>query len=170
MADGGISCVSLFLKVCMMDLSQFRFPAPFQQLGKWMPTPVATAPLMLALEIARRKELLVAPDTLYGKTFRIQVEDLGLSLCFYCDQGKFRPVYKNARETEADVSLSASSADFFQMASGMEDADTLFFRRRLRIEGNTELGVAVKYWIDASERPAWLSRFAERFLRQPESV
>jgi hypothetical protein len=82
MADGGISCASLFLKVCMMDLSQFRFPAPFQQLGKWMPTPLATAPLMLALEIARRKELLVAPDTLYGKTFRIQVEDLGLSLCF----------------------------------------------------------------------------------------
>jgi predicted lipid carrier protein YhbT len=44
----------------------------------------------------------------------------------------------------------------------MEDADTLFFRRRLKMEGDTELGVAVKYWLDASERPAWLNNLADK--------
>jgi predicted lipid carrier protein YhbT len=153
----------------MMDLSQFRFPAPFQQLGKWMPTPLATAPLMLALEIARRKELLVAPDTLYGKTFRIQVEDLGLSLCFYCDQGSS---VRSIKTPEKPKRMSACRPARQIFSDGVRHGRCRYpvFRRRLRIEGNTELGVAVKYWIDASERPAWLSRFAERFLRQPESV
>jgi O2-independent ubiquinone biosynthesis accessory factor UbiT len=44
----------------------------------------------------------------------------------------------------------------------MEDADTLFFRRRLKVEGDTELGIAVKYWLDASERPAWLTALGNK--------
>jgi predicted lipid carrier protein YhbT len=52
--------------------------------------------------------------------------------------------------------------DFLRLATALEDADTLFFRRRLKIEGDTELGIAVKYWIDASERPAWLNLLAEK--------
>lgn len=38
------------------------------------------------------------------------------------------------------------------------DADTLFFQRRLRISGDTELGLIVKNWLDASPRPAWLDK------------
>ncbi|MBC3884759.1 ubiquinone anaerobic biosynthesis accessory factor UbiT [Undibacterium griseum] len=149
-----------------MDLSQFRFPAVFQSIGRHMPAPLTTTPLMLMLELARRRELLVAPDTLYGKKFSIHVEDLGMSLYFECNQGRFRSL---SRQVSVDVSLSANAVDFFKMASGMEDADTLFFRRRLRMEGDTELGVAVKYWIDASERPAWLNSFAQKLSQQFES-
>ena len=137
-----------------MILSDFRFPAPMAALGRIIPGPLASAPLILLLELARRREWLLAPETLYGKTFQITVEDLGLQLCFICEQGKFRPQPKTIL---ADVRMSAVAIDFFRLASGMEDADTLFFRRRLKVEGDTELGIAVKYWLDASERPAWLT-------------
>lgn len=142
-----------------MILTDFRFPAPVAALGRLIPRPLASAPLLLLLELARRRELLVAPETLYGKTFQMDVEDLGLSFCFICDQGRFKPLLQCA---QADVRLSALAIDFFKLASGMEDADTLFFRRRLKMAGDTELGVAVKYWIDASERPAWLTALATR--------
>jgi predicted lipid carrier protein YhbT len=145
-----------------MDLKQLPVPAALTRLGRLIPAPVATLPLVLMLELARYRELLVAPDSLYGKKFRIIVEDLGLSLCFACVNGRFKPVFPKAQQADVDVSLSATAVDFFKLASGLEDADTLFFRRRLRMEGNTELGIAVKYWIDASERPQWLSRLATR--------
>ncbi|MEB0138082.1 MULTISPECIES: ubiquinone anaerobic biosynthesis accessory factor UbiT [unclassified Undibacterium] len=142
-----------------MNFVDFRFPAVLRQLTRHLPAPLASAPLLLLLEVARRRALLVAPATLYGRSFRIVVEDLALTLCFHCDAGRFKSL---PASSPADVTMTAKAVDFFQMASGMEDADSLFFRRRLRIEGDTELGVAVKYWIDASERPAWLSRCASR--------
>jgi predicted lipid carrier protein YhbT len=137
----------------------FRFPAPFAKLGRILPAPLAGAPLMLMLELARRRQWLLAPESLYGKTFQITVEDFGLRLSFICDQGKFRPAPTGA---PADVRMAALALDFFKLACGLEDADTLFFRRRLRVEGDTELGIAVKYWLDASERPAWLTALAGR--------
>lgn len=144
-----------------MILSDFRFPAVFRKIGQHIPAPIASLPLLAMLELARRREWLLAPDTLYGKSFLITIEDLGLQLKFVCDEGKFKPQL-SPDTTLADVRLSALAVDFFQLASGMEDADTLFFKRRLKMEGDTELGVAVKYWLDASERPAWLHTLASK--------
>lgn len=140
-----------------MQITNFRFPSTCAKIGGLLPGPLASAPLMLMLEFARRREYLVAPESLYGKSFTMLIEDLGLKLCFSCQQGRFRAA---SNDSVSDVTLSASALDFFQLASGMEDADTLFFRRRLKMEGDTELGIAVKYWIDASEKPAWLAGFA----------
>lgn len=146
-----------------MNLSDFRFPSFFSKIGKHIPAPFASLPLLAILEIARRREWLLAPATLYGKSFLITVEDLGLQLKFICDMGVFKPqMPAQANAQAADVRLSALAVDFFQMASGIEDADTLFFKRKLKIEGDTELGVAVKYWLDASERPAWLNTLASK--------
>ena len=73
-----------------MNLTQFRFPEIFKKIGQRMPAPVATAPLLLMLYLAQRHTLLVAPESLYKRAFRIQVEDIGLSLCFWCDHGRFK--------------------------------------------------------------------------------
>ncbi len=146
-----------------MKLSDFRFPTLFSKIGQYIPAPFASLPLLAMLELARRRAWLQAPETLYGKSFLITIEDLGLQLKFVCDKGIFKPQASAvANAGPADVRLSAMAVDFFQMASGMEDADTLFFKRRLKIEGDTELGVAVKYWLDASERPAWLNTLANK--------
>jgi len=144
-----------------MHFTDFRFPASFSTLGKLIPSPIASLPLLAILEIARQREWLIAPESLYGKKFQIQIEDMGLQIQFVCEEGKFKPVMAKSTKP-ADVRMSALAIDFFQLSSGMADADTLFFQRKLKIEGDTELGVAVKYWLDATERPTWLNSLANK--------
>ena len=53
----------------------------------------------------------------------------------------------------ADLKISASVYDFVLLARRQEDPDTLFFSRRLSMEGDTELGLLVKNTMDAIELP-----------------
>jgi predicted lipid carrier protein YhbT len=55
-----------------------------------------------------------------------------------------------------------ASAAVVALIRGTADADTLFFQRRLKIAGDTELGLIVKNWLDAAARPAWLARWQAR--------
>ncbi len=52
-----------------------------------------------------------------------------------------------------DLKISAGAHDFLRLATRVEDPDTLFFNRRLVMEGDTELGLAVKNMLDALETP-----------------
>lgn len=79
-----------------------------------------------------------------GKRFRVQVRDLGLNLLFSVRADGFHAV---AGE-RADVTFTATAADFARLALRLEDPDTLFFNRRLIIEGDTDLGLAVKNMLD----------------------
>ncbi|KRW59715.1 lipid carrier protein [Pseudomonas sp. TTU2014-080ASC] len=103
-----------------------------------------------AIEVAARK-LFARPlkegafDLLQGRWLRIDVNDLQLSWTLTCDQGYLRV----AQRRHADVRISGNWRDFLLLASRQEDPDTLFFRRRLRIEGDTELGLGIKNLIDA---------------------
>lgn len=61
-----------------------------------------------------------------------------------------------------DVRIAASIDDFVLLANQQADPDTLFFQRRLVIEGDTELGLVVKNLIFGSELagvPAKTARF-----------
>ena len=79
--------------------------------------------------------------------------------------GAFRP-WDGA---PAELELGARLADFLALMRADMDADTLFFQRRLRISGDTELGLIVKNWLDASPRPAWLDKLARWGGRKPEA-
>lgn len=61
----------------------------------------------------------------------------------------------------ADVRIAASFEDFVLLASQQADPDTLFFQRRLKIEGNTELGLVVKNLIFGSELAGMPARILE---------
>jgi predicted lipid carrier protein YhbT len=54
-----------------------------------------------------------------------------------------------SEQGEADVSFSGNANDLVLIAARKQDPDTLFFQRRLRIEGDTELGLYVKNLMDA---------------------
>ncbi|MDT4888135.1 hypothetical protein FQZ97_1246490 [compost metagenome] len=69
--------------------------------------------------------------------------------------GAVRPVWNGA---PSDLELGAKLADLLSLMRAETDADTLFFQRRLRISGDTELGLIVKNWLDAAPRPTWLQR------------
>lgn len=49
-----------------------------------------------------------------------------------------------SQQAEADVSFSGEANDLILIAARKQDPDTLFFQRRLQIEGDTELGLYVK--------------------------
>ena len=50
-----------------------------------------------------------------------------------------------------DVCISGESPDFVLLATRQADPDTLFFQRRIRIEGDTELGLGVKNTMDSMD-------------------
>lgn len=84
-------------------------------------------------------------DFLEDRWLKIEVNDLNLSWLMSVEEGKL-----SIREHgEADVSFSGNANDLVLIAARKQDPDTLFFQRRLRIEGDTELGLYVKNLMDA---------------------
>jgi predicted lipid carrier protein YhbT len=61
---------------------------------------------------------------------------------------------------EPDLTLSAKARDYLALALREEDADTLFFGRRLRMEGDTDLGLLVKNTLDAVDWDALQIHYA----------
>ncbi|WP_313620211.1 SCP2 sterol-binding domain-containing protein [Achromobacter sp.] len=138
-----------------------NLPPMLAKLGRRVPTPFVSLHFVAGLELARRLKWLEPPQELDGRSFAITVEDLGLRSSFLVKNGAFRPLWNSGREGgAAELELGAKLADFLALMRAETDADTLFFQRRLRISGDTELGLIVKNWLDASPRPAWLQRLS----------
>lgn len=127
-------------------------PAALARFGQRLPLCWVSLHFTAGLALARRLAGLLPPSELDGKRFAVEVSDLGLRCQFRCERQDFRPYWGKT----VDLELKASAADFLGMLRGDTDADTLFFQRRLGIAGDTELGLIVKNWLDAMERPAWL--------------
>lgn len=89
---------------------------------------------------------------LRGRSFRIHVRDARLAFDFTWTGQRFSPL---ARHPKPDLTISASGPDFVRIARRQEDPDTLFFSRRLAMEGDTELGLVVKNTLDALELPVF---------------
>lgn len=86
-------------------------------------------------------------EFLEGRWLSIQVRDIGLTWYTSVEDGRMI-----VRESaDADVSFSADASDLLMIAARKQDPDTLFFQRRLLIEGDTELGLYVKNLMDAIE-------------------
>jgi len=129
------------------------FPGLLAKVGRRLPAPLVSMHFVAGLELARRLKWLSPPPELEGRSFAITIEDLGLRSSFGVRGGAFRPMWNGA---PAQLELGATMADLLSLMRADTDADTLFFQRRLRISGDTELGLIVKNWLDAAPRPAWL--------------
>lgn len=130
-------------------------PTFIRRLGHLVPPPLAALPLAAGWRVAQWAQALPMPPELHGRLFEIEVRDAGLTLRFTCRGDQLYPSWQGSPE----LKLAANLADFMRMAAGDMDADTLFFQRRLSIEGDTELGLVVKNWLDAVERPPRLVAF-----------
>ena len=87
-------------------------------------------------------------DFLEGAKVRIKVTDLCIDWLISVGSEQFTPI---ERELEDDVCISGESPDFILLATRQADPDTLFFQRRIRIEGDTELGLGVKNTMDSMD-------------------
>jgi predicted lipid carrier protein YhbT len=84
-------------------------------------------------------------DLLQGRWLRLEVSDLQLAWCITRERRGLRM----AARAPVDVCIRGNWREFVLLASRREDPDTLFFRRRLVIEGDTELGLAMKNLLDS---------------------
>lgn len=82
-----------------------------------------------------------------GKLISIRVLDAGWRFDVRLRNGRFAPQRPGA--AAPDVAIGASACDFMLLAQRREDPDTLFFSRRLSMEGDTELGLLLKNTLDA---------------------
>jgi len=134
-----------------MNLPALRFPKPFgvamSMLPAYPPSLVFSKGLNLALGRIIKQEYL---EPLQGKLIRIRVIDAGLSFYFSISSTGFVAC---KADKEPDLSISATAYDFLLLGSRHEDPDTLFFSRRLVVEGDTELGLLAKNTLDAIEMP-----------------
>ena len=89
---------------------------------------------------------------LQDKWLKIVITDLNLHWWLSFDQDKLVMASMDdllANNITEDVCFSATGDDLILIAGRKQDPDTLFFQRRLKIEGDTELGLEVKNLIDA---------------------
>ena len=82
---------------------------------------------------------------LNGKTIGLHITDAPTLIRFHIEDGRL------ARHNGAtsDVTIRGALEEFWRLATRTEDPDTLFFSRRLAIEGDTETGLHVKNLLDA---------------------
>ena len=134
-----------------MNLPAFEFPKPLgralSMLPSYPPSLLFSQGLNLALGRIIKPELL---EPLHGKLVNIRVTDAGISLFFTINSSGF--VACKAGKTP-DLVISATAHDFFLLGTRKEDPDTLFFNRRLVVEGETELGLLAKNTLDAIDLP-----------------
>ncbi len=84
-------------------------------------------------------------DFLEGKFIRFEIEDCKLDWTYTYKNQSLHIVVNSNR---IDASIRCKMRDFFLLANRRIDPDTLFFQRRLIIEGDTELGLTMKNLLD----------------------
>lgn len=134
-----------------MKPSPFLLPRPVGDLLAKLPTYPGSLLFVTGLNVALSRQL--SPDVtqmLAGKRLRLRVTDAQWAFDFEWRGKRFVATQNSAG---ADLTISASAYDFVLLARRQEDPDTLFFSRRLAMEGDTELGLLVKNTIDAIELP-----------------
>ena len=139
-----------------MKIPAFTLPGPFARVGARLPQLPPTLALVSGLNLALGRILPREPlEPLTGKRLLLRVTDAGLALRFTLTPRGFRPLF-DARTP--DLTISATTRDYLALALREEDPDTLFFSRRLLLEGETDLGLLVKNTLDAVDWDALTTR------------
>lgn len=121
------------------------------------PPPARWAPLLRGLPAAWQARalevavghLLAAPlregqlDFMQGRRLGIEVSDLGLRWVLALEGDRLQ-----ATDAPAEATVRGTATDLMLLASRLEDADTLFFQRRLELTGDTELGLTARNMLD----------------------
>ena len=131
--------------------ASFRLPEPLADLLSRLPSYPASWLFVQGLNRLLAPQL---PDDvrcrLEGRRLRLRLLDAGIAFDFEW-QGT---VFVAERYMDVpELCIAASVHDLMLLARRQEDPDTLFFSRRLSLEGDTELGLLFKNTLDAIELP-----------------
>ncbi|WP_273870607.1 ubiquinone anaerobic biosynthesis accessory factor UbiT [Serratia odorifera] len=118
-------------------------------------TPLKLTPFALQRQLLQQvlgwqfRQALEDGDLAFLESRWLKIEVRDLALHWFMTVENDRLVV--SQHAQADVSFSGDANDLVLIAARKQDPDTLFFQRRLRIEGDTELGLYVKNLMDAIE-------------------
>jgi O2-independent ubiquinone biosynthesis accessory factor UbiT len=133
------------------NMNAYTLPPPLGRLLSMLPvypgSMLFSHALNLSLSALLRDDLRVL---LRDKKMCISVTDAQLAFHFSWNGERFVGCSADA---SSDLKISAAAQDFLRLGTRQEDPDTLFFNRRLVMEGDTELGLAVKNMLDSMETP-----------------
>ena len=134
-----------------MNTAPHLLPRPIGDLLGKLPAYPGSLLFVAALNLALSRQLAAdVTGMLEGRKLRLRVTDANWTFDFAWARDGFVATRNTG---DADITISASAGDFVRLARREEDPDTLFFGRRLAMEGDTELGLLVKNTIDAIELP-----------------
>lgn len=103
-------------------------------------------------------------DYLQDRTVRIHVQDIPLTLSMTLQQSR---LVASQVSSIPDLSITGTLHAYLLLAARREDTDTLFFQRRLRMEGDTELGLEVKNFLDGLDVDSlWLPRHVSKLAQK----
>lgn len=129
-------------------------PAPLALPLKWIPGPVHSIILTTALNalFATRIRQSGEFEFLRDRVLAIKVRDARVEYRFrYAGPAGFVP----CQTTQApDLTIGGTIYDFLALATRREDSDTLFFNRRVVMEGDTALGLELKNLLDGMDPEA----------------
>jgi len=128
------------------DSALRRIASAGAPLSSRLPALPGSACLAAAFNLAFGRGGFASLEPLRGKIIALRITDAGLGFTFSVGCEGF--VACRSSEPPA-VTISAAMSEFVQLALRRVDPDTLFFSRRLTIEGNTELGLLLKNRLDA---------------------
>jgi predicted lipid carrier protein YhbT len=113
----------------------FTLPRPVGAVLARLPAYPGSVLLVTAINLALARHL---PDDvkalLKDKRLSIRVRDARLAFDFSWNGQRFAP---SAPQANPDLAISANAQDFMLLAQRRQDPDTLFFNRRLVMEGDT---------------------------------
>ncbi|MBV2127600.1 ubiquinone anaerobic biosynthesis accessory factor UbiT [Arsukibacterium indicum] len=122
-------------------------PSMLRTVTRCAPKRMQSGMLQLALNRFFQSELSRGElSFMQHKTVVISVADIALEFGICLDGNKLQVQLMPAQQ---DLLLKAELADFIAMISNTSDPDTLFFRRRLQMLGDTELGLYCKNLLDS---------------------
>lgn len=121
-------------------------PAWFVQPLRALPQPLLQRGTERLIDLVLAGPLAAgALDDLAGRRLGIEVTDLELRWVVAIGERRIEVL---GPDTETESTVRGSITDLLLLASRLEDADTLFFQRRLQLTGDTELGLAVRNLLD----------------------
>lgn len=131
------------------ETNRYRVPEPIGQLMAFLPSWPGSLLFVSALNAILTPRLPEdVMEAITGKQLRLTVMDAQLDFNFVWTKGGFVAGWS---DVEPDLTISASVYDFYLLSKREEDPDTLFFSRRLIMEGDTELGLLLKNTLDAMD-------------------
>lgn len=131
--------------------SSFMLPQRLGALLSRLPAYPGSVLLVTALNLGLSPQLPAdVRQLLLHRKLHIHVRDARLTFDFTWIGERFAACSKLQAP---DLTIAASAHDFLRLAQRQEDPDTLFFSRRLSMQGDTELGLVVKNALDALELP-----------------